>query len=292
MITNRTGKAVAVALTGMAAISGLDAAVKALTAALPTLEIVFFRFAGAAVWLALYLLVRGRPFPRRRYWGRHALRGLFMAVTAFLFFYSLGRLPLALATALVMTAPIHVALLSSLFLKERLTVTVGLAVLSGMAGALIIIFGPADTAAGAGGDASAWTAAILAPIAYAASVVLLKSHSADEPASTLIFAQAAFSGLLVLPFAAGNFVVPPAETLPVIALVGFLGAFGFLLFVFALRQIPASVFSLVDYTSLLWAALLGFLLFDEVPHASLWLGGALIILACILVMQPRRRVPA
>src|SRR5690606_1061817 len=110
-------------------------------------------------------------------------------------------------------------------------------------------------------------------------------------AASMIFAQSALAALIALPFALPNMVVPNGEQWIAVTVVGFLGALGFLLFVAALRFLPASIFALVDYTALIWAAGLGFVVFGAVPGLSLWAGGALIIIACLIGMRAAGSVP-
>jgi len=274
---------IGLAVSGMLMFSAMDAVVKSLAGALPPPEVVFFRFAGSVVWLALYLVLFRQPWPQRRYLPRHAMRAVLLALTAFLFFHALAQLPLALTTALAMAAPIYVAILSALFLKEPTGPGTIAAVGLGIAGSLVIVFGGAQGAVGAGGASlDAWLAAILAPLCYAGAMVMLKAQSTDEPAPAITLAQSAMVALIALPVAATDFVMPQGTQWVQVALTGLLGSGGFLLFIAALRRLPATVFGLVDYTTLLWAALFGYVLFAEVPDASLWLGGALIISACAL----------
>ena len=111
----------------------------------------------------------------------------------------------------------------------------------------------------------------------------------------LAVGAALLAAAVVLPVAVPGFMVPPAEGWGPVVLIGLLGGVGYLLLIAGLRRIPASVFSLVDYTALLWAAAFGFVFFNEVVEPSLWLGGAMIIAACACGMrarQPRRAAEA
>ena len=65
----------------------------------------------------------------------------------------------------------------------------------------------------------------------------------------------------------------------------FLGAMGYLFFINGLQRLPVSVFAVLDYTALIWASLLGFIFYAELPGAQVWVGGALIITACVLTAQ-------
>jgi S-adenosylmethionine uptake transporter len=74
-------------------------------------------------------------------------------------------------------------------------------------------------------------------------------------------------------------------------LIGMLGAMGFVLLTIGLRTTPASAFAIVDYMNILWAALFGFVFFSEVPELRFWIGGALIIAACVLGAWSASRRP-
>jgi S-adenosylmethionine uptake transporter len=275
------------ALASMAGFALFDAVVRSLGTAIPTVELIFFRFSGGVVWLALYIAVFRRPWPQWRYMPNHALRAALTLVATFCFFYAFARLPLALVTALAMTAPIYVGVLGALFLRERITTSLVLAVLLALLGSLVVVFGnPGNPFGGAGADPSAWLAATVAPFAYAVQLLLLKTHSVRESAAAMTLAQAFMVAAAALPLTlAFGYVAPEPALWPRIVLLGLLGTGAFLLIINALRRLPASVFSLADYTALLWAALFGFLFFGEVPGLSLWIGGALIVTACVVGMR-------
>lgn len=292
-------RALMLATVGIAGLCLMDVLAKSLGASFPIAQVVFFRFAGAALWLGLFLALTRRPRPQMRYLPRHALRAVLNCATAFLFFYAVTNLPLAVATALSMTAPVYMALLGVVWLKEPWGRALIMAIGMGLGGSLVIILG-GDATASATGVASplAWTAAVLAPFTYASAMILLKRHATDEGAVAITFAQAALSGLIALPFVLPVFVVPDPEHWLELFAIGALGAVCYLLLLTALRMIPASLFSLVDYTGLLWAALFGFVIFAEVPGLSMWLGGGLIVAACAIGVNgarpkpPRRAVKA
>jgi drug/metabolite transporter (DMT)-like permease len=277
---------------GMAMLCGMDAVAKALGAHLSTFQIAFVRYGGAALWLALYIALTRTAWPLRRNLRRHVLRALLMVTTACLFFYGVTHLPLAIATALAMSAPIYVSLFGIVFFKERPSPMLGLAIILGIAGSAIMVIG-SDSGGAATGDVSGWIAGLLAPITYAAAIVLLKHHADDESAAALSLSTAVVATILLLPVAVPGLTMPDAGTWPLMALIGLLGAAGFVLLTIGLRTTAASSFAVVDYMSLVWAALFGFVFFSEVPELRFWIGGALIVSACALGMRAStRQAPA
>jgi S-adenosylmethionine uptake transporter len=271
---------------GMALLCAMDAVAKGLGAHLNTFQIGFVRYGGAAVWLVLYMLLARQSWPRLGNWRRHVLRGVLMVVTACLFFYGVTHLPLAIATALAMSAPIYVSLFGMIFFKERPSPILGIAIVLGIIGSAVMVIG--GDASGAT-DISGWIAGLLAPITYAGAIVLLKHHSDDDSATALTLSTAAVAALILLPLAAPGFPMPVDQMWWQLPLIGFLGACGFVLLTTGLRTTPASSFAVVDYASLLWAAGFGFVFFAEVPQLRFWIGGALIVAGCALGMVATSR---
>ncbi len=275
---------------GMALLCAMDAVAKALGAHLNTFQIGFVRYGGAAVWLVVYIALTRASWPLLANWRRHLLRGLLMVVTACLFFYGVTHLPLAIATALAMSAPIYVSLFGIIFFKERPSRMLGVAILLGIAGSAVMVIGGGGSGAAAT-DISGWIAGLLAPITYAGAIVLLKHHADDESAAALTLSTALVAAAVLLPLALPGFPAPAGQMWWQLPLIGFFGACGFVLLTIGLRTTAASSFAIVDYMSLLWAALFGFVFFLEVPALRFWVGGALIVSACALGMRAASKAP-
>lgn len=271
---------------GVAVLSSMDAVAKSLGASIPTAQIVLVRYAGAVGWLALFLVLTRSAWPTRESMGGHAVRGILMAITAFFFFYGVTHLPLAIALALAMTAPVYVSLLSVIFLREPLSITLFAAIGLGIVGSMIIVFGGEAVSAQGTGNPLAWAAAIMAPLTYAAALVLMKHHSTNDSPASMTLAQSAIAALTILPFSVAGFVQPANNFVwGQIVAIGFLGALGFLLLISGLKRLPASTFATIDYTALLWAAVLGYFFFGEGLEPRLFIGGGMIITACALGMR-------
>lgn len=274
---------------GVAMLCAMDATAKALGASFNTFQVGFVRYLSAALWLVPFILLTGRAWPSRKNMPRHLLRGALVALTAVFFFYGVVHLPLAVATALAMSAPLYISLFGIFLLKEPFSPMLLMAVILGVVGSLIIVFAGDPVRVTGSSDLLAWGAAILAPISYAAAIVLLKHHSASDGAAAMTFAQSVIAAIIFIPFALPGFSLPDPGVWWQIVLVGFLGAGGFLLLITGLRRVPASVFAVVDYTGLIWAAVLGFVFFAELPGWPLWIGGGLIIAACAVGTRVGRK---
>jgi drug/metabolite transporter (DMT)-like permease len=276
---------------GIALMCGMDAVAKALGAELTAFQVVFVRYLGSAAWLALWIALTGGTWPHRANIGAQALRAIMLVATASMFFYAVSQLPLAVVAALGMTAPLYVTLIGTLLFREKMGGNAWLALVLGAGGAAVIIIGDGTlNVAGIDGQWLAWAAALLAPLTYASILALLKHHSTKEEPAAMTLGQSAIAALLVMPLAASPLPVVTPQVIGLVSLIGLLGAVGFLLLIHGLRLLPVSVFAVIDYTGLLWAALLGFVFFSELPGPMFWLGASLIIGACLC--NGRRPSPA
>jgi len=264
----------------------MDAVVRALGAELTTFQIVFVRMYGAAIWLCAWIGITRADWPRPARFRRHLIRGAMLLVVATLFFYAASHLPLAVCTALAMTAPVYVTVLAAVIFKEPISARGVIALGLGLVGSAVIVFGGKIVVLNGASDLFAWGSAIIAPLVYASTLVVMKHHSRDEGAAAMSLGQSVVAGTLALPLALFGAMPEMTPSLSwQIPLVGFLGAMGYLFFINGLQRLPVSVFAVLDYTALIWASLLGFIFYAELPGAQVWVGGALIITACVLTAQ-------
>jgi S-adenosylmethionine uptake transporter len=279
-----------VALGGIALLTGMDALVKSLSSQFGTFQIVLLRFFFTALWIGALVVVQRPGLPKRHRLPAHLGRAALQVFTTCTFFYALAKLPLAEVFALSFTSPIFMALFGALFLKEKLSWPILGAIAIGFAGMLVIVIGSQSPASS--GDAAsplAVAAALASPVTYALSIVLLRSQTAHEPVTIIVLVQSVLVSLLIAPLAAIDFRMPEGEALVQFVLIGLLGASGYLAFTYALSRTTAARFSVVEYTGLLWAAFFGYAFFAEIPHPAMWVGAALIISGCLLVLRQRAK---
>ena len=168
--------AFAVGVLGIALFSGMDGVMKALVLAIGAFATIFWRnLVGVGLSGALYL-------PRRERWPEwpvmkiHLARGLLSAVMSILFFWGLGRVPLAQAIALAFVAPLIALYLAAALLHEKVGPrTVGASLIA-FAGVLVIFFGQAR--ADLGRDATIGSLSVLASaVLYALNIILMRRQS-------------------------------------------------------------------------------------------------------------------
>ncbi|MFN3511543.1 MAG: DMT family transporter [Phenylobacterium sp.] len=284
----RNGLGILLRVAAMACMAVLAALVKACASrGVPVLEIIFFRNAFAFVPVLAYV---GRTsgfgvLKTRRPLG-HAARATVGLVGMVCGFTAVSMLPLTEATALSFAAPIFMTALSVPILKEKVGLHRWGAVLVGFVGVLIMIrpdpthmplLGAAFGLAGALGAAGA--------------MIAVREIGRTEPGPTIVFyftLAGCFLGLSSLPF--GGWIVPDAITLAMLVATGLVGGVGQLLLTEALRRAPVAVVAPFDYTQLVWAGLIGYLVWDEIPRPYT-VAGALIVAASgvyILFRETRR----
>ncbi len=270
-----------------------DATNKWLVASLPVWEVMFVRSTVILlVCLAIgrqHLVVTAIATPLKR---PMALRGL-LTLSAWLCFYSAARdMPLAQLLTLYFAAPLVVTALSAPLLGERVTPVRWASVAIGFLGVLVASdpFGVL-VAGGHVGVRPGWATllVLMAAAMWGYTVILMRQVARRE--STLL--QMAFSNLVL---AAGSGVmclfqfVPPSEAdLLLLAGVAVFGGGGQYLMFEAARRSPAAVMATVEYSALLWAFILGFVIWHDIPTLAVWLGAVLIVIAGVILLAGERR---
>ncbi|MEF8729331.1 MAG: DMT family transporter [Accumulibacter sp.] len=253
--------------------SALDATAKYLSSFLAVPLLVWARYLVQLLLMLLSVAPRlGRSILFTRRPGLMALRGVTLAGVTLLGQMALTTLPLAETTALVFVAPLLVALLAGPLLHERVGLRTWLATLAGFCGVLLI--------ARPGGSLSAAgvACALGAALFYAAYQLLTRKLVASEPPLRLLFHTALFGTLALTPLLSLHWDgrLPSLGQGLLIVSLGVYGGVGHFLLIRALQRTPASLLSPLLYCQLVWATLLGWLVFAQLPDA-LTMAGMLII---------------
>ncbi|MEO7365787.1 MAG: DMT family transporter [Sphingomicrobium sp.] len=270
---------------GIALFSGMDAVMKGLVLALGTYATMFWRnLVGVGLSSAIYL-GRSAPWPSPSTMRLHVARGALSTLMGFLFFWGLGRVPLAQAIALAFISPLIALYLAAVMLKE----TIGGRTLGGslvaFAGVLVIFFGQAQ--ADLGREATIGSIAILvSAICYAFNIILMRRQSlAAGPTEIAFFQSVTVTLILAALIPIVGVPLPSAADWPWILFAAILAITSLLILSWAYARAEASYLAATEYTAFLWAALFGWLIFHE-PLSPFTLGGALMIVAgCILAAR-------
>jgi drug/metabolite transporter (DMT)-like permease len=271
------------AAVGIAFLSAMDAVIKGMAAHYPIFQVTLLRFVCGTV-VAAGVVVAMRPgWPSRETALANAARSLVAVLSATTFFYALGQLPLAETLLLSFLAPTFVALLGTLLLKERVHRRVVGALAVGFAGTLVVALGGSGE-----GAARSWTgvaAAFSSALLYALSVVRLRQRAQRDKFIHIVIFQNVGPMLLVSPFGLAVWQPVAAPHLAWFFVMGVLGVIGHILMATAFARAEAARLAPLEYTALIWAALIGYTVFDEVPTLATLSGGALIIAAALLTSR-------
>src|SRR5437763_1265739 len=154
----------------------MDAVMKHLVLAIGIVAVSVWRSAANLSLSALLYLPRRLPWPDRKVLRVHVARGLIVTVMAALFFWGIGRVPLAQAIALTFIAPLIAMLLAAVFLDERIGRSSIVGALAAFSGVIVIVLGQAR--AHVGNDALLGVAAILgSALCYAINIVLMRRQA-------------------------------------------------------------------------------------------------------------------
>ncbi|MDT2021044.1 DMT family transporter [Methylocella sp. CPCC 101449] len=274
----------------------------------PAAQLVFFRSAFALVPLMIWLLLRG-DFPRALYtsrFGGHLVRSVAGIGSLFCSFIAYSLLPLADATAIGYAAPLMIVVLAGLLLGERITVFRWGAVVVGFCGVLVMLSD--HLTAGIVSDKGAIGAMVAFVGAMLVSIAMIQTRrltmSEDTGAITFYFqATTTVAGVLVLVAAAcwpsnwplAVLIQPQAWVWPTLQdwgpliLIGICGGIGQIFMTQGYRFTDASILAVFDYSSLLFAIVLGFLIFGDVPSHVMLAGAAVVISAGLAVLWHERR---
>jgi S-adenosylmethionine uptake transporter len=266
-----------------AAFVSMDATVKSLAPRYGAVQLTFFRFASGLVFaLAIWLWFRS-PMPTRSLWRLHVLRCALLLVSLTTYFHALTLLPLAQAVAMSYTAPIFISLLAMLVLGERPSRWIWFALALGAAGAGVALWPELQQAGNP--RLVGLAAAAFAALTFSGVMVLARMQAQRDSLWTILLLQNLLPALLLIVPACALWKPLHAGDLPAIGLVGLLATVGLLSVTWAFKSLEASRVAPLEYTGLIWAGLLGYLLFGELPSTTTLASAVLIVGGCLLLLR-------
>ena len=204
------------------------------------------------------------------------LRSCLGSFAMLLFFYGISLTELAKTQALSFTIPIFATLLAIFILGERVGIRRWTALLVGFFGALIVLRPDIEVSIGP-------ILILFSCFFWSLSILIAKKLTKTDTNFSITLWQAI--GVMPAAFFASLLVWkwPNFEQFSILLLIALFGTLAQFTFNYAIKRGDVSFILPMDYLKLIWATLLGFFIFGEIPNYNVWIGGTLIIMATIYI---------
>ncbi len=266
----------------------LDASAKYGVRTMPTLQLVWARYAGNVLIVLFFINGWTRPgVMRSKRLPLQLARSLLLFSSTLLNFIALRWLQLAETASIIFSTPLIVALLAGPILGEVIGMRRIGAICVGFIGVLVI------TRPGLGSMHPAALFSVAGVFCYAMySITTRKLASIDAPETTMVYSG--LTGVVLLTPALPFFWQTPtmAAEWAVLGLLGAFGAFGHYMLILAHQRAPAAVLSPFIYTQIVWMTVLGYSLFGDIPDFWTIVGASIVVASGLyLIAQERRPAP-
>lgn len=261
----------------------------------PTVRIIFYP-ATVAGLLQLFLLLMGghikRPLSVKidyKYFTLLLLVPFFFLANMFLFFFAFRHTTIANAVFTHYTAPIFVALMAPVFLKEKIYKNAWIAITLSSLGLWLMLstFASDWKTIFTGGEVSGIIAGLLSGIAYAFLILIIRKIAPSFSPLFIIFVQNSIVSILLLPF-----VINTPHTLKIMPYMIIMGVIHStlapLLYVNGLKSVKANEAAILGYLEPVGAIILALIFLKEVPDIKALLGGALILYSGFMIVKSRK----
>lgn len=269
-------------LTGLFFV-GVTGLVRHLGTDMSPIQAAFIRYGFGFVLMIPVFLRLETLRPTNRILGMYVSRGLLHSIGVSLWFFAMARIPIAEVTALGFATPIFTTIGAALFLNEKLHIRRIGAVLIGFGGTLLILR-PGFEAVSIGALAQVAAAPVLA-----GSFLIAKKLTATESSTSIVAFQSIIITLVLLPPALLVWRTPTLTELGVLFFVAVLATAGHVTLTQAFKSAEITVTQPAQFLQLVWATLLGLLVFGEQPELWTWVGGAIIVASATYIAHRETR---
>ena len=279
------------ALGAVAVLSIMDAVMKHLVLAIGIIAVSIWRAVANLVISGGLYLPRRLPWPSRKILRIHVTRSVVVTVMAVLFFWGIGRVPLAQAIALTFIAPLIAMVLSPLLLKETLSGRSIAGAVAAFVGVIIIVLGQAR--AEVRPDVLLGIAAILgSALCYSVNILMMRWQAlAAKPLEINFFQSLVVILLWIAAMGVAGIPAWPHGQIGWIVLASILSTAGSLLFAWAYARGEAAYLAVTEYSAFLWASALGWLIFQERVSFYTLAGAVLIVGGCLIAARRKIEAP-
>ena len=283
--TGREGLGILLMVVAMLTIPLVDGIAKHLSAYYSPLFISWARYAVACMIILPVALVRSgkEMFPRQDL-GAHTLRTVFLVTAMTLYFISVSRIPLATAITAYFVGPVIAVLISVVFFREAFTIRKGLSLVFGVMGTLLVLRPGGSTDPGI-------LMAFGAGFFFALYMIATRQASRQsDPFKTLTF-QCVVGMFLLLPQALASWSSVGVGDMGFFIAMGCFSAFAHVLSIMAFRYADTTSLAPLVYLELVGTSIIGYLAFNEIPGFFTISGALLIVMAGLVLVAGKRRIP-
>ncbi len=252
--------------------------VRELSGQIPTMELVFFRNVIALCVLAPVVIRQGVGLPSRSQIPVYALRVLFAYFAMVMLFYALARMPIADVYALQYTIPLFTILLAVVVLKQHADIHSWAACIVGFIGTLIVM------RPGIIEITLASAAALSTAFMHAGSNTTIKILARrDNPEVITLWTNIGMLPLALIP-TLFLWVTPTLEQWPLVLGIGLVSSIGGYCFTRAVSAADARIVQPFQFSRMIFATAIGWIMFSELPDIWTWVGAAVIFAASYYVV--------
>jgi drug/metabolite transporter (DMT)-like permease len=263
----------------------MGVAVRYSSTSLPNEMLVFLRNGFGFIFLLPWLLWRGIAGLATKRLSAHIVRTFSGLSAMYCFFYAIAHLQLGKAVLLNYSSPLFIALIALLWLKEKASARIMFAIALGFIGICFILKPDAGIL-----DRAAWVG-LLSAVLAAIAMVTVRDLSSTEPTTRIVFYFSVTSTLISAVPLFWAWQIPSLHLVLVMAGAGLAATLGQLLLTYSYSLAPAPQIGPYTYSAVVFAALNGWIFWDERPDAYSVLGALLVIGAGVITLQGRTMPP-
>lgn len=272
-------------LGAVGAFACMDSLLKTLAAHYEPMQVSAMRGYASLPFMLLPVLFTGRfrdLKPRR--WKMHLFRGVLAVFVLGTFVYAIRTLSLADAYAIFLSAPLIVTALSVPILREHVGWHRWFAIVIGLCGVLVMLRPSASGLASIGA-----LAALGSAVAYAVSGIVIRVLTKTDTNISVVFWSMLIMTLVSTALALNGWKEIRVEHYPWILGTGLVGAIALYLVTVAFRSAPVSVIAPFEYTALLWAMGIDWIIWDTLPQGRFYIGATIVIASGLYVIWRESR---
>ena len=219
-------------------------------------------------------------------WGNNRkllfLRGILGTVALICIFYAIRNMPLSISTVIQYTYPIFISIFAGIFIKEKLTKNIVLALVIGWLGILVILNQSQLANINVEIEKLSIIIAFLGAISTSLAYLTVKKLSSTEDIFIIIKYFPLVSVITLFPIVLGNWVTPNLNDLFWIMGIGIFTQLGQTFLTIGLKKLPASEASTINYLQVFFGSIWGVLFFSELINVNFIFGSILVLLGTII----------